>query len=240
MFQRDEQHKSRGRADNCADGVHHPLEAEGAAVGFLRDGGGEQRLAHGRAHAAPEPRERPRNQDVPGRRRQSERRRAAGGDEIANDGDGFAALQFVGVKAGRHLGEAGQPVGDAFNHAQPCRRRAHGREKRGQDGGGDFVRPVAEQRRQPDAEDGAVEPALRLFFCRRNVHNSIEQQRNEATKKNRTAQPSRDNFFRFLKDKLETPHVVSYFRNTRANEWKNSGPKVNCHAIRDSRSFHPP
>jgi hypothetical protein len=90
---------------------------------------------------------------------QSKRRRAERGDEIANDGDGFAALQFVRVKAGRHLGEAGQTVGNAFNHAQPRRRRAHGSEERGQDGGGDFVRPVAEQRRQPDAEDGAVEPA---------------------------------------------------------------------------------
>jgi hypothetical protein len=60
--------------------------------------------------------------------------------------------------AGRHLGEAGQAVGDAFDGAQPHGGGAQGREERGQDGGGDFVRPIAEQRRQPDAENGTIEP----------------------------------------------------------------------------------
>jgi hypothetical protein len=44
---------------------------------------------------------------------------------------------------------------------------------------GGWAKPaIFQQRRQPDAEAGAVEPAWRLFICRRSVHKLIEQQRN--------------------------------------------------------------
>ena len=72
---------------------------------------------------------------------------------------GLRRWQLVGVKAGTHFGEAGKAVGNAFDEAQPCGGGAHGRQERGKDGGGRFMRPIAEERRQTDAEHGAIKPA---------------------------------------------------------------------------------
>ena len=68
MIQSLEQHERRRPPDNCAQGVHHSLEAERPAISFLCHRAGEQRLAHGRANTTTEPRAGGRDENVPRRR----------------------------------------------------------------------------------------------------------------------------------------------------------------------------
>ena len=75
IYQR-EQKKSAQRADDGTGGVHHPLEAERAPIGFGIYRSGEQRLAHRRAHAAPKPGACARQQHLPGVRHKAQGRRA--------------------------------------------------------------------------------------------------------------------------------------------------------------------
>lgn len=100
-----------------AEGIHHAFEAERATVRFSRDRSGEQRLAHRRPHAASEPGERTRDQDMPGRGGESERRSAECGNDVSCNRDSFAPLQSVGVVARCKFRKTRQAVGYAFDQA---------------------------------------------------------------------------------------------------------------------------
>ncbi len=76
---------------------------------------------------------------------EGERRGRKGGESVAKDGEGLAVLQAIGVVARGKLCEAGEPVGDAFDGAEPDRARADGGEEGGQHGRRGFVAPVAEE-----------------------------------------------------------------------------------------------
>src|SRR6267143_686987 len=93
---------------------------------------------------------------------EGERRRRKRGEGVAKYGEWLSAFQAIGVVAGGKLCEAGEPVGDAFDGAEPDRACADGSQKRREHGCGGFVAPVAEEAGEADAEDGAVEPGL--FF----------------------------------------------------------------------------
>ena len=168
MLPRFEKKQRSERPDDCADGVHRALETKRAAIRFARNGGGEERFSYRCADAAAQPRSAAREQNVPGIGRECERCRAKRGDRIARHGDRFAARQAIGVKTGSHFREARQTIGHAFDDAQPDGGDSERGEERGHRRRRDFVRPIAKERSEADAEDGGVEPA-RFFMtgCRR-------------------------------------------------------------------------
>src|SRR5882762_4581902 len=90
---------------------------------------------------------------------EGEGRRRKRGEGVAKYGEWLSAFQAIGVVACGKLCEAGEPVGDAFDGAEPDRACADGGQESREHGCGGFVAPVAGE---ADAEDGAVEPGL--FF----------------------------------------------------------------------------
>ena len=101
-----EQEQGGGGTGDGADGVHHALKPEGAAVGFLGDGGGEEGFADGGADAASQPGEGAGEQNLPGGGGEGEGGGAEGGHEVTGHGDGFAIFEFVRVIPGAEFGEA--------------------------------------------------------------------------------------------------------------------------------------
>lgn len=82
------------------------------------------------------------------------------GEGVAKDRERLATLQPVGVIAGGEFREAGEAIGNTLDGAKPGRSRADGGQKSGEDSGGGFVAPVAEETGEAHAEDGAVEPRI--------------------------------------------------------------------------------
>src|ERR1043166_3035731 len=158
MIQKRKQRERCGWADDCTDGIHHPLETKRAPVGFLRDRAREESFFHGRSHTATRPRARTRNEHVPCARCEAKRCRRESGHNVTGDRDGFARAQTVGVVAARHFDEARKTVRRTLNDSEPRRRDAHRGEKRWHHCGSDFVRPIAEERRETNAKNGAVQP----------------------------------------------------------------------------------
>src|SRR3989442_9800387 len=101
-----------------------------------------------------------------GVRGEGERRRRQGSEGVAKDGEWLSALQAIGVVACGKLCEAGEPVGDAFDGAEPDGARADGGQECGEHGGGGLVAPVAEEAGEAGAEGGAVWPGLFFFRVR--------------------------------------------------------------------------
>ena len=160
ILKRHQQQHRRNRSDNRAARIHHPLESERPAVSLRRDRAGQQRFSHRRPHTASEPRPGPAQQNMPRLRRQPDARRTGGRQQITNHRNRFAPAELVGEITGTHFCKARDSVGNSFNQAEPNRRRAECRQKCRHDGRGDFVRPIAQQRRQPNAEHRPVEPTV--------------------------------------------------------------------------------
>ena len=153
------ENEERGqRPDDRADRIHRALQSESAAVSGTRHRRGEQRLPHRRAHPASQPRARACEEHMPRVCRQTERRRAERSRKITGNRNRLATPQTVGVIARRHLRETGEAIGNALDNPEPRRRHPERGEKRGHRRGRDLVRPIAEERRQSDTENGAVEP----------------------------------------------------------------------------------
>src|SRR5467141_2787602 len=153
------------RGEGARDGayrVHQAFETEGAAVGVRRHVGGEQGFLRGRADTAAQPCGDAAEEHMIGMGCEGERRRGKRGEGVAKYGEGLSAFQAIGVVACGKLCEAGEPVGDALDGAEPDWARADGGQESREHGCGGFVAPVAEEAGQSDAEDGAVEPGL--FF----------------------------------------------------------------------------
>ena len=97
--------------------------------------------------------------------------RAQRGKQIACGGQGFSARQAVGVVASGELCETGEAVRDSFDGAEPGRACANRGEEGGQNRGGGFVAPIAEEAGETDTEDGASEPGL--FFTESGMRASL-------------------------------------------------------------------
>ena len=100
---------------------------------------------------------------------QRERRRAQRRHHISAHRHRLAPREAVRGKAGCQLRRARQTIGHAFNQSEPDRRHAQRRQKRRQQCRRRLMRPIAEQARQPDAQDRPVQPAalrhIRFFSC---------------------------------------------------------------------------
>ena len=98
--------------------VHRPLEAVGASVGARRHDVGELRAPCRHAQPARDPGARPKDADLPCRSRPRRSRVERRGLRVAAHRRRAPALRVVGERAAREPGGSGEPVGDAFDHAE--------------------------------------------------------------------------------------------------------------------------
>src|ERR1700687_4458367 len=125
--------------------VHQAFETEGAAVGVGRHVGREQGFLRGGADTAPQPGGDAAEKHMIGMRCEGERRRRKRGEGVAKYGEWLSAFQAIGVVACGKLCEAGEPVGDALDGAEPHGARANSGQECREHGCGGFVAPVAEE-----------------------------------------------------------------------------------------------
>src|SRR2546429_9752236 len=98
-----------------------------------------------------------------GVRGEGERRRRQGSEGVAKDGEWLSALQAIGVVACGKLCEAGEPVGDAFDGAEPDGARADGGQECGEYGRGGLAASGAGEAGRVGTVASAVEASM--VFC---------------------------------------------------------------------------